>query len=827
MVKHLIIAIGTTGGEVALEFKDQMAQRPIKNTYYKTCYLDTSDSLRRGGKVAENEFIHLTANSRFMENAIAASPERNPLLHEILYPHFPPPPTTGNGAGNIRYSAAATLTVPALRETIRHKISTLIDQLAVMGDKRRDISFSIIVSAVGATGSGTVELFLPLLLEAANHSGISKPNCDIIILHPMMNATRELLLANAEALYIEMAVGQNDALYERFNGRRLVIGSGGQAYTLNNLDALKKTAATLVRLTCDSLSGITQPYWDSLPNRHVLRDLETETSLPTHLSSATPITIGLSNLGQQVIQVDTVRLVSHLVLGHVHPDTTQQRSTNTLLGLFNFLQSNNSNNSYKLLRERLTENIRQYIDDSLPVETSMRTFPPPQQSDQLRLAYKSGLEYIAQNGPKLIQQQAEKLYTQLITNIHSERTKYVMTDRPLTQLRNDFKEVQERISTLQAAAAKITVDLPWKEEDVQRQFEALARKKLTPGSVLRTLQENLTSKCEAEAIQTTTAFLNALENECVETIRRLQSFIHYAHEQYEHRSGWNTDQPHLEAESDYPLYIPALTSEQAIEQYYNRVSIFTKNKKQQGFLNPAGQAEDPLALFREDLESKKTVEHFFDGHYALIFEQIEEYVNKRVQQRLGRAPLLDLLEQIDGPILEESVRAALERAQSLIPFTKEYAVNRVEEWYVTACWSNEGQRTQLEKAMKGVSETAELYRSEDPTEIVVFYLIDGLSLPAVDDLTSRCFQPFLQRRAEWTRNMNQARRRQRPTRPGHSTMAGTPIYNSYTTEQRICDLGIVYELYRVKGNSVGDYTADQVSELAEPKDEEELPIANQ
>lgn len=46
-----------------------------------------------------------------------------------------------------------------------------------------------------------------------------------------------------------------------------------------------------------------------------------------------------------------------------------------------------------------------------------------------------------------------------------------------------------------------------------------------------------------------------------------------------------------------------------------------------------------------------------------------------------------------------------------------------------------------------------LIRSSDPTEIAIFYYVDGLPMSAVKDLTGRCLDAFLKRRLDWHRQM--------------------------------------------------------------------------
>ncbi len=662
-------------------------------------------------------------------------------------------------------------------------------------------------------------MLLPLVLEAAGNAGINKPNCDIIILHPMMNETNPLLLANAEALYAEIAAGYSDPLNQRYNGRRLIIGSGGQAYTMDSLADLEKTAATLIRLTTDPLSGITQEYWNSLPNRHVLRELETETSLPTHLSSATPITIGFGDLGQQVIQVDTARLISRFVLGPVQQDKTQEH-VNRLVTLLNFLRGGDNDTQSKILLNDLTTYIRGRLGIHSLSETGLRRLNALQQADTLRQTYRIDRETIQQEGARQIPQFARQLYTQIIESLRLERAKYIVADNSLTQLLNDYVELQKRIKNLQGVLANFKVGQPFPEEYMQRQLDELARRKqqVLPG-LLAGMQRNLDSMCDVTAIQTATEFLNALEGDCVDAIGRLQAFIQRARQNYEHEAGWNTERPRLQAHSDYPLYIPAFSTDQAMARYYERVSIFTRETARQNFLNATAQTQDPLTIFRNELKDRELIEHFFDGRSDIIFDAMQQHVNERVGERLKRAPLLDVLEEAGDLLLNQSIKTALERAQSLIPFTRDYATNCVEEWYVSAAYSDDRQRTTVEKAMKQVSERAKLFKSDDPTEIVVFYLIDGLSMPAINDLAGRCLSPFLEKRATWTRYNGLSNQKGRPNQRNMFTV-GNPIYSGHGNEMSIYQQGIIHKLYIAKAGSVPDYTPSQVPELEEPDEDQ-------
>jgi hypothetical protein len=813
--KLLILALGTTGGEVGLAFKQQVAQRTPRDFYYKILCLDTSDQLRKSGRVAPNEFVHIVTEEHYIRNIIANSEIAAPKLHQMLYPNFPPPPSTANGAGNIRYSAAALLALSALQNNIRSSLNMLIGQLADMGEtKSRDISFVIVISAVGATGSGAMSLLLPLILETAHNAGIAEPKIDVIILHPVLNVSDisdKQLLANAEALYIELAAMQNDPIHNSYTGRKIILGSGGQSHTITKLEELERTAATLLRLITDARYGITQPYWGSLPNRGVLRGLEIQTLLPTHLSSATPVTIGLANLGKQVIDVDTAKFISRFIYGAQHQkQDAPQSEVNKLLSHLASLQGSDTESSYRLLLDELTATLRNGLgSNGLSIATLTR-LNNRQKADQIRAQYQSDLDFIEKEKAKILPQ-AQQKFKDLQKALSDERENYILKDCPLVQLLNDYREMLDRIKKIQAAASKVKVSPPVSDEQLTQMRDSVAAhgRPQAINNYIDAVQQNLISRCEAVAVQTAVRFLTGLENECQDAIRRIQAFIQEATERFRNKPGWNSNPSALQVQNDHSLYISALSNKQDIEQYYNHVSIFSQSDVQQGLFNEGdGIQPDPLAPFREELEQRDLVKHFFDGNYNKIFTAIEQYVERRIKDQLDNYPLMNVFESMRPAVLHDCLTQALGRAQSLMPFARGYAASSVEECYVTASWSNERQHSMLEEALSQISQKATLIQSDDPTEIVILYLVDGLAITALNDLTSRCLGAFLEQRSLWTLyNSNRALR---------GSMRGNPVYSGYNFELQVKQQGIVHRLYKAKQLSVAEYNKDQVPELADP-----------
>ncbi len=815
--KLLVLSLGTTGGEVGLAFKKQMEQRALNGFYYRVLYMDTADYLVRSGMVADSEFIHLSISNHFLRNTIASDINRNPLFRDLLYQEAPPPSPSAQGAGNVRYCAAAILSMKGMRETIKSKISTFIEQLSTQGDRRPDIAFAIVISAVGATGSGAAELLLPLVLEAADGAGIVNPKCDIIILHPTTAVDSSLLLANAEALYIEMAARHNDRIYNRYAGRRVVVGSGGQQYKISELVDMEKAAATLLRLSMDPLSGIAQQYWGSLPNRHVLRRTEKETGLPTHLSSATPITINLGDLGQQVITIDSARLASRIVLGPVKQETAQKTTNTLLLSTLNF-------SSFKKLLDQLTRTIRS--ESSALTETGMQRLKPVQQADTLEQSYRKDLERI--NGAaEQIQKTAAEMFRQWESALQAEGIKHIKGGNAIAQLVTHYNELLLTVRNLQSEAIRYQPNQNPTEVDLRQAFADLRNRKQRLQTVINATQQRLRNLTEESALSMATALLNELEQLCVDTISRLNTFINATEEQYANQPGWNTDTPTLRVHDDYPLSIPALTDPKDMLRYYNRVSIFGASNTTGGHTSfrSSTQKQDSQARFLEELERVAMLEHFFDGQYYLILDLLKHYVEERVQERLSNYSILDIYEDIGQAALQHSIQMALERAHPLVTLTREYATNSIGECYVSGHWRNPTQRSMLERSIKQVSQATKIFESEDPTEIVIFYFIDGLALPSINDLSGRCFAAFLEERKTWIREYR-AFLKQRTVRRRQEDFSGIPVYNSNYNEQLIIQQGIVCKLYNARMGNVGEYTSADLPELAcideEDSDFEEL-----
>ena len=151
---------------------------------------------------------------------------------------------------------------------------------------------------------------------------------DIFILQPGMEGVSQLGLANTLALYAELAasrLSQDDISDKNYQGRIIMVGWGSQR-RLASVEQLQETAATLVRVINDPALKIVAEYQERSVDNHVLIQIDELTGLPNHLSTATPVTISLGRLEEQIVQRDAARLIDNLVFGTgVGVSTTEAR----------------------------------------------------------------------------------------------------------------------------------------------------------------------------------------------------------------------------------------------------------------------------------------------------------------------------------------------------------------------------------------------------------------------------------------------------------------------------------------------------------------------
>ena len=132
-----------------------------------------------------------------------------------------------------------------------------------------------------------------------------------------MDGVSQLGLANTLALYSELAasrLSQDDVYDKDYQGRIIVVGWGSER-RLASIEQLQETTATLVRLINDPSSKIVAEYQERAVDNHVLLHTDELTGLPSHLFTATPVTISLGRLEEQIIQRDAARLIDNLVFG--------------------------------------------------------------------------------------------------------------------------------------------------------------------------------------------------------------------------------------------------------------------------------------------------------------------------------------------------------------------------------------------------------------------------------------------------------------------------------------------------------------------------------
>ncbi len=226
-----------------------------------------------------DEWFQISIDPRYML-ALYQNISDFPHLQKMLYPGLLPETET-SGSSGIRYNGAGAVEVK--RSDLKRWLVDCMDDLIRAGDRSANISIVLIVSAVGATGSGGAEHLIDIIIDAAHIANVQMIgrgmiHCDTIILHPEQNATDQEL-ANTLALYVEMAASELSHRTTRsYFGRKIMIG-WGSTYRLASIDQLKEVAATIVRLSSDPTYGFLEEFRERGVDNHVLRELDPLTRL--------------------------------------------------------------------------------------------------------------------------------------------------------------------------------------------------------------------------------------------------------------------------------------------------------------------------------------------------------------------------------------------------------------------------------------------------------------------------------------------------------------------------------------------------------------------
>jgi hypothetical protein len=837
--KVLVITSGTEAAGVGITYLHQVKAHPSSQLHTMVCSIDTDNLSVHYVGFREDEWLPLSIPARHI-SMVRRDPNSDPTLKEILYPGIMPE-IAGSGGGSIRYNTAGAIIIN--RDRVKGWLKGHMTNLIASDDGQNNLAIVIVVSAVGATGSGTLERLMDMVISVAQDVRIPEPiPLDVFILQPGTTNVSTLNLANTVALYLEGAASRlssrtdddEDDLHSRpYRGRTIMV-DWGSTVTLEALSQLRETAATLVRVTHDPASAIAAEFQRTEIDHHVLRALDVRTNLPSYLSSATPVTISLGNLEEQIIQRDAVRLVNYLVLG----EQTIAQSTDVLLAeqdpsnlssgplldsLTHFLQGGNSDERYEHLLDVLTQDIALISMQTTAARLDKRT--AQQQAQKLRADWQSDKEHI----PALVEdirQKGSDLVRQTFQLIDTARRKGIATTLSLRELRAQYRAMRQIIvEALNSQPYNMRIG----EQQVNDELDRLARTRFgqpRPQATISAVQTNLRGMVQRASHAIAQAVLRAILTHCDEALRDLGLVLAKLSRQLQSDVNWQMAQQPLTIETHHPLELPAL-AEKEINGYAEQVSIFSAANKQSGqskfdnFLQSSDQEKiDPLAAFRKWLEDEGKLPLLFAGNIKELYDLAFNYAEKYVHNEVLEHSVLTILQRAGDGVLEQRVRDAVARAQILVPIDRTFAPELEEKLLISAHWEDTVQEADLHRAVReSVKRSYKLLTSEDPGEIIILYYADGLPMSATNDLTSRCLEQFLSYRARWykqQRQQNAGASGAKNTVARRSQRAGVPVYSGLDAENRVAQTGVLYELYRVRRQNIGKYTVQDIPELGDP-----------
>lgn len=831
--KLLVITAGTVAAGVGQEFLKQLKAHPASELQAVVRYIDTANLLTRYSGLRNGEWMQMTINPRFIDT-VRNNPNSHPQLRDLLYPGFLPE-IQGSGGGSIRYNAAGAIAIN--RDRVKDWLTTSITDLVRSDSGQVELSIAIVVSAVGATGSGSLERLVDVVVDCAQTANIPEPlHCDVFILQPGMQGVTDLGLSNTLALYAEMASSRlsNGQNVKAYRGRTMMIGWGSERY-MASIEQLKEAAATLIRLVNDPSTAIAAEFQEREVDNHVLREQDWQTQLPSHISSATAVTIGLGDLEEKIIQRDAVRLVDILVFGgkpsesitgeYYIPNIGQQEhQAGPILGtLTNFLQGDTGEDRYRHLVGRLTE-VLQLSTLQLSLNQFQNT-TPQQQAGRLRGAWLSDKEEIIRSGRRKIQEQGAALLATALNSMYTSRLNAIATGMSLRDIRDEYQQMERRVGstiTIQQGISMGAAD----ERDVTRKLATLERPGF--GGQARALQNAfsavqgnielmLQQASHAEALNV----LKILQDHCNESLRNLEIILTKMLKQRKNNPRWSGADQKFSIDMNHLLHMAALANNDEISRYANMVSIFAPVNRRRtvsggaiGEIISGEQQVDQLAQFRKWLADNDKLTALFEGEIDTLLDIAQSYASTYVHAEVQQHSVVDILLQTGENVLLQRFSEAAAKAHSLVPFSTQFASELREARMVSAYCRDDAQRAALQKAINQAFGQGQctLISSKDPSEIAVFYYVDGLPMSAVNDLTGRCLDAFLKRRYAWYR---QSKQNGLSTNGGYKQRVGVPVYSGADADQRVLETGVIRQLYYVRGQNVGRYTQNEIPELNE------------
>ena len=416
-----------------------------------------------------------------------------------------------------------------------------------------------------------------------------------------MQGVNDLHLANTLSLYAEMAASRltkedfdnTDINTKAYRGRTLMVGWGSQHY-MASLDQLKEAAATLIRLTHDPSTSIAAEFQEQEVDNHVLREQDEKTFLPSHLSSATAITIGLGDLEEEIVERDAVRLIDTLVFGGKPAKTTageyflpqesriEGRADGLIMALNSFLQGETPEERFAHLSERLKEGVSNSIISFRTTATKLKDRSVQDQANKLRNDWKSDQEIVVKDGRRRINEQGANLVRKALSDIAGLRRDRMATKLSLRELRGEYQQMLSILTSI--------LELPQEsqgradEKEVIRKLKALEDARLGRERALQqaigAIQTHLEDMLRRDSYTIAIEVLTILQTHCKEALRDLDAVLQRLLKQRKNNPKWAADDQPFHLESNHPLYLPALTTKAEIEQYADLVSIFAaKNKK--------------------------------------------------------------------------------------------------------------------------------------------------------------------------------------------------------------------------------------------------------